>query len=316
MMIQILEPADYSPDAINIYRQLGEVVTGACDNSKKPQVNLLVSRLSVQLDRHFLDPYTSLEAIASPTTGLSHIDTEYCRRRSITVYSLQQHRAGIEKITSTSELAFGLMLALLRSIPRACDSVVHNHQWQRELFRARQLSELTLGLVGLGRTGGHMAGYAKAFGMRVLAHDPWTSDERFSQLGVVRRELNDLCRQADIISIHANERNDNHHLLGQEQIALMKHDALLINTARGSLLDESAVAAAVLEQRLGGVACDVLEYETTPGFITRSPLARAAAAGANVLLTPHIGGCTRDAMHMTEAMLAQRVSSSLELHHG
>jgi len=316
MLTHILEPDDYSRTAINTYRQLGEIITGVCDRDKKARVSILVTRLSHYLDGSFLDPYSTLVAIASPTTGLGHIDRKYCQARNIRIFSLQQHQDAIDRITSTSELTFGLILSLLRNIPAAHNRVVLDHEWHRDNFKSRQLSGLTLGLIGLGRIGGHVATYAKAFGVRVMACDPHVTDARFADLGVEKVELDDLCQSADIISLHASESEDNYHLIGQRETGLMKKDALLINTARGSLIDEAAVTHAIREQKLGGVACDVLENEMDQQFQRSSPLLEAAAEDFNVILTPHIGGCTVDAMHMTEEILAGAVYKELGSNHG
>lgn len=315
-MTHILEPDDYSRTAINTYRKLGEIISGVCERNKKARVNILVTRLSHYLDRSFLDSYTTLIAIASPTTGLGHIDRKYCQTRNIRIFSLQQHQGAIDRITSTSELTFGLILSLLRNIPGAHNRVVLNHQWHRDAFKSRQLSGLTLGLIGLGRIGGHISTYAKAFGLRVIACDPYITDARFADLGAEKVKLDDLCQHADIISLHASEREDNYHLIGHRETGMMKKDALLINTARGSLMDETAITHAIREQKLGGVACDVLEFEMDPQFPQSSPLLEAAAEGFNVILTPHIGGCTVEAMHMTEEILAEAVLRELGSKHG
>ncbi len=316
MLIQLLEANDYSQVAIRTYQQLGEVIKGKCHRDQISLINILVVRLAHLLDASFLAPYSTLTTIASPTTGLNHIDMEYCQNRNIRIFSLQEHQDAIDKVTSTSELTFALMLSLLRHIPKANSHVVMEHEWQRDAFKSRQLSSLTLGLIGLGRIGGHMATYARAFGMQVLAYDPYVGNKCFSELGITKVELASLCQQADIISIHANQRDDNHHLIGAEEICIMKNDALLINTARGSLLDEAAAAQALRAQKLGGIACDVLEQETRPRFLQTSPLLEAASEGLNVILTPHIGGCTTDAMHMTEAILADAVYKELGSAHG
>jgi len=318
MLVNILEPDDYSKTAISTYKKLGEIITGECQAERKSAVNILVVRLSHQLDAAYLTPYSELVAIASPTTGLNHIDIDYCQARNIQIYSLQQRRSAIDEVTSTSELTFGLMLSLLRKIPAAHHHVVHQHQWNRDAFKSRQLSERILGLIGIGRIGSHMAAYAQAFGMRIIAYDPHVDESRFSQLGVERVDLESLCQRSDIISVHASQRDDNRHLIGDREIRWMRRDTLLINTARGSLIDEKAAADALREYRLGGVACDVLEHEIEQDvlFPGCSHLCQAADAGFNAILTPHIGGCTKDAMQITEDIIADYVYSELSKGHG
>ncbi len=143
--------------------------------------------------------------------------------------------------------------------------------------------------------------------MRVLGHDPYQSPSKFAAFHVEACELIPLLEEADIVTLHANLRVDNHELLGAEAIARMRPDALLINTARGALLDERAAASALRAGQLGGVAVDVLAGEHCGAPWHDSPLVKLAREGGNVIITPHIGGCTSDAMHITEECLAEYV---------
>ncbi|MBY3363418.1 NAD(P)-dependent oxidoreductase [Rhizobium laguerreae] len=307
----ILEPDNYSSDALAIYGRLGNVWLGHAP--EKAAVSLLVVRLGRVIDAELLDEFPSLRAIASPTTGLNHIDLVECERRDIHVFSLADCRDAISKVTSTSELALGLMIALLRNIPLAAEDVSRRGNWNRDVFRSRQLSRLTLGIIGIGRLGGHMCGYARALEMKVLAYDPYQNEERFDELGASRMDLIPLLQAADIVTVHASLRDDNRNLLSTREIGAMRPHALLVNTARGGLVDEHAVASALQERRLGGYAADVLADEhKEPRWLENSPVFQAAARGLNVLLTPHIGGCTTDAMHLTEERLAGVVYDCME----
>ena len=312
MQTLIIEPEDYSPRALDFYRSLGHVWLGNAPEYSRSKVSILVVRLAHRIDSGFLSNFPALVAIASPTTGLTHIDIEVCHRRGVRVFSLADCRQAIEAVTSTSELTIGLIIALLRYIPKAHYDVVANDRWDRDLFRSRQLSRLTLGIVGLGRIGGHLAGYAKGFGMRVLAFDAYHASSRFAQLGVEQSPLESLLEESDVVSIHANLHEDNKNLIGAEEISKMRTGALLVNTARGALVDEDAVVNALRSGRLGGVAVDVLAGEHDEVTWRNSPLVNAAREGLNVLITPHIGGCTSDAMHITEECLADFVLSTLK----
>jgi D-3-phosphoglycerate dehydrogenase len=183
--------------------------------------------------------------------------------------------------------------------------VLHESCWDRDRYRSRQLSNLTLGIIGLGRIGGHLAAYANALGMRVLAYDPLQTDQRFENLRVERKELDALLQEVDVLSIHANLTEDSRGLIGSREIKLLAPHALIINTARGALLDEDAAAKALQENRLGGIAVDVLSEEHSVKLPVQSPLVQAAKVGLNVIVTPHIGGCTSDAMHITEDRMAE-----------
>ncbi len=311
MTTLIVEQLNYSERAIREYQKLGPVWFSEAPIGKADEVKVLVVRLGKIIDEVYLEAYPSLHAIVSPTTGLTHIDQPTCKRRGIRIFSLADCRDAIECITSTSELTLGLMVSLLRRIPIAHIGVLSEGCWDRDRYRSRQLSSLTLGLIGLGRIGGHMSTYANALGMRAIAYDSFQSDQRFEDLRAERMELDELLKTADIISIHANLSDDNYGLIGEREINLMGTEALIINTARGALLDEKAAAKALYEKRLGGIAVDVLSDEHTENSPVESPLVQAAQSGLNVIVTPHIGGCTSDAMHITENRMAEVAVAAL-----
>jgi D-3-phosphoglycerate dehydrogenase len=312
MTTLITEPNDYSERAIREYQRLGPVWLGEAPVGHSERVRILVVRLGRKLDEAYLSGYPSLRAIVTPTTGLTHIELPACENRGIRIFSLADCRDAINRVTSTSELTLGLIIGLLRRIPMAHFGVLHEGCWDRDRYRSRQLSNLTLGIIGLGRIGGHLAVYANALGMRVLAYDPFQSEQRFNQLHVRRMELVALLREADVISIHANLTEDNRGLIGSQEIEILSPHAFIVNTARGALLDEGAAVKALYENRLGGIAVDVLSEEHSENSPLQSALVQAARAGLNVIVTPHIGGCTSDAMHVTENRMAEVSVSALE----
>lgn len=312
MAVLLLEPVGYSPRAIATYGRLGAVWCGEAPPGCTTDVSVLVVRLAHHIDGELLDRFPRLRCLATPTTGLTHVDVEACRARGVEVVSLGDCREVIDAVSSTSELALGLIIALLRHIPAAHADVVFAGRWERDRFRSRQLNRLSLGLVGLGRIGGHLAGYAHALGMRVSAFDPFQPEQRFSSLQVARvGELRELAARSEILSVHAALRDDNVKLIDRDVIAALPAHALVVNTARGALLDEVAAVAALRAGRLGGIAADVLTEEHSGRGLDSSPLLTAAREGLNVILTPHIGGCTEDAMHITEECVAERVVARL-----
>ncbi len=306
--VLIAEPRDYSERALDHYRQIGVVETGPLQSGPYPNVTMLVIRLAHRVDGEFLDRFPALEALVSPTTGLNHIDLDEIGRRKIQVFSLQDCREAIEKVHSTSELTLGLIIALVRNICKANQDVVSDGSWDRDRFRGRELSRMTLGIVGLGRIGGHLCEYAKALRMRVLAFDDRQSEDRFSMLGAVRMPLEQLLAESDIVSMNMALNPETENLLDAGRLALMKTGAYLVNTARGELIDEAAAVERLRQGALSGIAADVLSMESDPrADLADSPLHAAAREGYNVILTPHVGGCTLDAMHITEECLAETV---------
>jgi phosphoglycerate dehydrogenase-like enzyme len=181
--------------------------------------------------------------------------------------------------TGAAELAIGLAIALMRAIP-ACDRAVRSGHWMTPI--GRELQGKTLGIVGLGHVGGHVARIAHAFGMRVLSWSRRRDAAAAAAAGTQPVELDDLLKSSDVVSIHATLSAESRGLLDARRLGLMKPDAVLINTARGPIVDEAALVSALAEGRIAGAALDVFEEEP---LRADHPLTRLP----NVILTPHIG---------------------------
>ena len=184
-----------------------------------------------------------------------------------------------------AELAIGLAIAVMRRIPEA-DRAIKQCAWQTPLTTI--LHRKTLGIVGLGHVGRHVATIAKAFEMRVLAWSPRLTDAAAAASGAERRELDDLLRESDVVSIHATLAPESRGLLDARRLALMKPTAYLINTARGPIVDEAALVAALREKRIAGAGLDVFDQEPLPAGHPLTTL-------DNIVLTPHIGWPTDEA---------------------
>ena len=184
-----------------------------------------------------------------------------------------------------AELAIGLAIAVMRRIP-ATDRAVKGGTWHTPLTSI--LHHKTLGIVGLGHVGRQVATIAKAFEMRVLAWGPRLTDEAAIAAGVERRDLDDLLRESDVVSIHATLAAESRGLLDARRLALMKPTAYLINTARGPIVDEAALVATLRDKRIAGAGLDVFDQEPLPAGHPLTTL-------DNVVLTPHIGWPTDEA---------------------
>lgn len=316
-IIMLLEAEGYNPEALQHLKKLGQVVFY---NSLKARndcasVRVLVVRLAYHLNSQFLQQFPNLHTIATPTTGLNHLDLGYCQQNQIEVISLRKEFAFLKTITATAELAFALMLGLVRNIPASLDSVSKEHLWNRQAFRGRELSQLVLGLLGFGRLGQQMAAYASAFNMKVLATDPFVASTIFEQHPVIACSQEELFRQSDVISVHVDFREENRHLIAAEQFGLMHKGSYFINTARGELVDEAALLEALSSGQLAGAALDVLEDEQNLENLFQKSLIRYAENHKNLLITPHIGGCTLDSMHKAEMFIVQKLKERLQTHH-
>ncbi len=264
--------------------------------------------LGFDFDAAKMDQAPRLRAILSNTTGVPHIDMAAAAARDIAVFSLKDEQDFLATITPTAEHAFGLMLALLRGTPWSFAAALEG-AWNRFDFGApAMLSRLSLGLVGMGRLGRLMSRYGSAFGMRVRFYDPYVEAGE-EGIGAAEKleNLNQLAAASDVISIHAPANDETRHLIDNEVLAQCRPGAVLINTARGELVDEVALLAALGTGRLAGAALDVLDGEYEPGFkAAEHALVAYARNHRNLLLTPHIGGSTEDAWRETQRHVIER----------
>lgn len=319
MRVLNLEPSDFSAEAIRViescasYRELPKCLTrdDAAFWEEVASADVIWTRLGFRIDREMVQRALRLKVVASPTTGLNHIDVTACKEKGVTVLSLVDTKAGLSAITATAELTFGLLLEAMRHMGPAQQSV-REGSWDRDRFKGRQLSGQRLGVVGLGRLGRMVAAYAHAFRMETVFHDS-RDDAALQPEPFVRRvSLEDLVTSCDVVSLHASYSPENDRMFSSGLLSRMKRTAWLINTARGELVDEAALLEALQTGRIGGAALDVLSGETTPGRIGMShPLIEYANKSSNLIITPHIGGACTDAMAATEILIAIKLSEFL-----
>lgn len=266
--------------------------------------------LGYRFDAAKMDQCPRLKAIISNTTGVPHIDLEAATARGIRVLSLADDQEFLNRITPTAEHAIGLMLALTRRTPWAHQAVLDG-SWDRRPFGApAMLSRLNLGVVGYGRLGRLVARYGAAFGMGVRFYDHATkvSEPPAEQVS----SLAELFAWSDVISLHLPANAATHKMIDAELLRHCKKGAVLINTARGELVDEVALLDFLESGRLGGAALDVLDGEFVPGFdSTDHALVKYASTHDNLLLTPHIGGSTVDAWRETERRMIDEAIACL-----
>jgi D-3-phosphoglycerate dehydrogenase / 2-oxoglutarate reductase len=302
MKIVVTEPLHLADKVKETLGALGTVVYGPMDDTTLVRELTDCDVLMVRLGRHIGKPLIAeaprLRYILTATTGLDHIDLDAARLASVRVVSLRDCQHAIMDVSATAEHCLGLMLALLRGTPAASAHVLAGG-WDRDKFWGTQLKGKCLGIVGYGRIGAMVATYANVFGMSVVANDIKPGKVATP---VEPISLDELLRMADVVSLHITATPENRHFIDRNAIARLKRSAVFINTARGSLVDEAALAEAVESGQLCGVAVDVLEGEEHGG-ISHSPLLAAAQAGHNILITPHIGGATREAIARTETVL-------------
>lgn len=306
-ILLIAESEGFSPKAIELLKTCYEVRTADLDRagllSNLSEVETLWIRLRSKIDKEVIDVAPKLKAIVTNTTGLTHIDFSEVSERKIEVVSLRGETEFLRDIRATAEHTLGLLLALLRSIPSACNSV-HEGRWDRYPFKGREIFNSTVGIIGYGRLGELVAKYLIALGATVLVND--IAVEKCCTPSVKYVDLNTLLLNSDIISLHTDFRPENRKMIGREQFNMMKTGAVFINTARGQLVDEAALLEALDSGKLCGAALDVLddEYQACVG---QHPLVMFAKTHANLLITPHIGGYAVESLHRTELFLASKL---------
>jgi D-3-phosphoglycerate dehydrogenase len=258
----------------------------------------LLVRSSTRVTEELLAHAPLLRVVGRAGIGVDNIDVQAATRHGIAVIN-----APGANTVSAAEHAFALLLALVRRVPWASASM-RRGEWDRKSFGGTELRGKVLGLVGLGRIGAHVSGIARAFGMDVIAYDPVLSGEGAKQLHVHLVELDNLLERADVISLHAPITDETRHLLNKQRLALMKPTAVVINTARGGLIDTEALCDAVESGKLAGAALDVFDPEP---LACDSPLRNCG----NIILTPHLAASTQEAQARVSVEISRSVRDAL-----
>ncbi len=240
---------------------------------------LIANRERTRCTRELFEQLPDVRVIAQTGNHASHIDFAAARDRGIVV---AQASAGYS--IGAAELAFALAMAVMRQLP-ANDAAVRRGEWRTPSTPV--LHGKALGIIGLGRVGQHVARIGNAFGMRVLGWSRTLTDAAAAAAGAERRELDDLLRESDVVTIHASLAPSSRGLIDARRLALMKPGGFLVNTARGPIVNEAALIAALQDRRLAGAGLDVFDTEPLPA-------GHPFTAMPNVVLTPHIGWPTDD----------------------
>ena len=257
----------------------------------------LIVRSATRVDQELLAAAPRLRVIARAGTGVDNIDLAEASRRGIVVINAP----GANSV-SVAEHVFALMLALARSVG-AADGAMKQARWEKKSLVGAELRGKTLGLVGLGRVGQEVAQRARAFGMEVVAHDPYIADHVGADLGVGLVSLDELCERADYISLHVPATDATRGLFDAKRLARCKRGVRIVNTARGELIDEQALAEALATGQVAGAGLDVLEKEPpTDWSLVKSP---------RVVATPHIAASTAEAQEMVGLDVAASVRDFL-----
>jgi len=290
-----------SPRGLDLLKRSGwDILTpsGAEMTAALAEADALVVRSATKVTADLLAAAPRLRVVGRAGAGVDNIDVDACTRRGILVMNTPGSNA-----VSVAEHTFALLLSLARLIPRL-DAGIHAGRWEKGGALGSELRGKTLGLIGLGRVGFAVARRAQSFEMRVAAFDPYVSPDVAREEDVEMLPLDELFSRADCISLHASLGPGTEKIINAANIAKMKQGAWIINTARGEMVDEPALAEALRSGRLGGAALDV--------FTVEPPADSPLASLPNVVATPHVAGSTVEAQEEVGALIAEQVYDYLQ----
>ncbi len=262
-----------------------------------PEADALLVRSATTVDAEVLAAATKLKIVARAGVGLDNVDVPAATERGVLVVN-----APTSNIHTAAEHAVALMLATARQIP-AADKTLREHTWKRSAFNGVEILGKTVGVVGMGRIGQLVAQRLAAFETKIVAYDPYVSPARAAQLGIELLTLDELLERADFISVHLPKTPETKGLIGREALARTKKGVVIVNAARGGLIDEQALADAITSGHVFGAGLDV--FETEP--CTDSPLFELP----QVVVTPHLGASTSEAQDRAGTDVAKSVRLAL-----
>ncbi len=261
----------------------------------------LISLITDTIDETLMEQAKNLKIVANYAVGFDNIDVKAASKKGICVTNTPDVLTN-----ATADLTWALILATARRIVEA-ERFVRNGMWKAwtpTLMVGKDVQGATLGIVGLGRIGQAVAKRAKGFSMKVLYYDQKRNPEAEERLEISFHPLSELMSESDFVSIHVPLNKQTHHLIGKEEMKEMKEDAILINTSRGSVVDEEALVSALADGWIGGAGLDVFEEEPLP---MNSKLLQMI----NVVLLPHIGSASREARKQMAVVVAENVTAAL-----
>jgi D-3-phosphoglycerate dehydrogenase len=290
--MNIVALESFSPAALALLAANGHHVS--LDPAHAIEADVLLVRSHIKVTKQFLAPLKNLKLIVSATSGFNHIDWQAARAQNVMVTHTPDANT-----QSAAELTMLLMLAWSRKFTSGVYNV-RQHKWRKNLLRGESLEGKSIGIIGLGKVGSKVAHLAQAFGMSVVAHDPYISAERFEKHNAERLGLMELLKSADFVSLHVPLTSETKHLINYPTLREMMPSTVLVNTSRGPVVDESEVVVALNENVIAGALLDVLEREPPQNdskLLTHQ----------KIILTPHIGAFTDQAWDKASREAAAKV---------
>lgn len=262
-----------------------------------PGAHAIIIRSATKVTAEVLDAAKDLIVVGRAGIGLDNVDVAHATKRGVMVVNAPQ-----SNILSAAEQAMALLLAQARNVPQAHSALI-NGKWERSKWEGVEVYGKTLGVIGLGRVGALVAQRALAFGMKLIAYDPFVSKDRARQMGVELKSLEEVMAEADFITIHLPKSKETTGLIGAEMLSKAKPGLRIINTARGGIIDEEALYEAITSGKIHGAGLDVFASEPC----TNSPLFQLPS----VVVTPHLGASTFEAQDKAGVQIAEQIQLAL-----
>ncbi|MBL8045332.1 MAG: hypothetical protein JNL09_02270 [Anaerolineales bacterium] len=302
MSFKILISDGLSDAGINLLKTVGEVTVNPKITAEEllaalPEFDALVVRSRTKVTAKVIDAGTKLKVIGRAGVGVDNIDVAAAVAKNITVVN-----SPLAATISVAELTLAMMLAMARSVS-AADASMKQGQWNKSAFMGTELNGKVLGVLGFGRIGAEVAKRAKAFEMSAVAYDPYLTDAQIRERGAEPATFEGVLAQADYVSLHLPLTAETQNMLNAERLGQMKKGARLVCLARGGVIDEAALSAALDSGHLAGAALDVFAVEPVP--------ANSIALHPKVVATPHIGAQTQEAQTRAGLAIAEEVLAVL-----
>jgi len=301
---------DHLPQIKHFLEENFAVIYIDCDPERLakflPKADAYYAALQIRVSEELMKKAPKLKAIATPSTGLDHIDIGQAEQLGIAVLGLKDDRQFLDKIPATAELAWTLILACSRRLCAAAQAG-RDGNWARDKFRGHQIACKTLGILGCGRLGTMVARYGQAFNMKVIGCDKLKIDIPY----VEQVSFDELLGRSDILTIHIHLTEENKNLINRQAFAKIKPGAILINTSRGAVIDEAALLEALEDGGISAAGLDVIVGEWRDDLADH-PLITYSRTHENLIITPHIGGVTYESQEMAFRQAAQKLADYLQ----
>ena len=279
------------------------------------EVRVLWVEIGEFIDENIIGKFPNLNFLATSTTGLTHLDMKLLEQRKIAVISLKDYPEILNEITSTAEFTWTLFLAVWRKLPkRLISGDISNIKKLRYSDLSKQLRGKQITIIGYGRVGKKVAEYAKAFEMQIKVFDPYLECDSIKNKSVIFvKTLNSVIENSDAIIVCASKLKSKKPILNKKHISRLKNGVVVINTARGSLWDEEAIALALKNKKIGGIGVDVYKDEEKPGFQNlKSPIFKLNASRYNIIRSAHVAGATCDALELVTEFMYKKICEILK----